>query len=152
MGKESLSIWQQVLSMHREWSNFIVLTRSNTFVCWEGQLQPLNQIYTVHVCLTRKRVHNNGIRTIPTVIVIKPELRRRSEESNSPIPHIYKNQNDPQLPLLCLYDPDKFEWNSNLKVAKTVIPWTIDWLACYEGWLATGEWAGGGRHPTPDEN
>ena len=28
----------------------------------------------------------------------------------------------------------------------TIVPWTIDWLACYEGWLATGEWAGGGIH------
>ena len=31
-------------------------------------------------------------------------------------------------------------------VARIIVPWTIDWLACYEGWLATGEWTGGGRH------
>ena len=35
-------------------------------------------------------------------------------------------------------------------VADTTIPWAIDWLACYEGWLATGEWAGGGVHPTKE--
>ena len=51
------------------------------------------------------------------------------------------------MPFLCLYDPDAGEWHPGMSIARTIIPWTIDWLACYEGWLATGEWTGGGHHP-----
>jgi len=37
-------------------------------------------------------------------------------------------------------------------IALTTVPWAADWLACYEGWLATGRWHGGGRHArTPEE-
>jgi len=56
----------------------------------------------------------------------------------------------PERPILCLYDPATNEWSPDKAIAKTIIPWTIDWLACYEGWLATGEWTGGGRHPTSE--
>ncbi|MYD87819.1 MAG: hypothetical protein F4018_15215 [Acidobacteria bacterium] len=28
-----------------------------------------------------------------------------------------------------------------------IVPWTSEWLACYEIWLATGKWLGGGTTP-----
>ncbi|ADJ23865.1 hypothetical protein Hden_2064 [Hyphomicrobium denitrificans ATCC 51888] len=31
-------------------------------------------------------------------------------------------------------------------LSETTVKWTIDWLACYDGWRATGKWAGSGRH------
>ena len=81
----------------------------------------------------------------PKVTVIQPRLHRREEEPDRPIPHHYVNKDDPELPLLCLFDPDAAEWDPSMSIATTIVPWTIDWLACYEGWLATGEWTGGGR-------
>lgn len=32
-------------------------------------------------------------------------------------------------------------------LAKTILPWTAEWLLHYEVWLVTGEWVGGGVHP-----
>lgn len=36
-----------------------------------------------------------------------------------------------------------------MHLSQTIVPWSADWLACYELWLMTGRWTGGGRHPTP---
>ena len=90
----------------------------------------------------------NGV-AVPDVevIVVNPLLRLRARNQGDPIPHHYLNRVDPHRPILCLYDPDAEEWCATDLVAETIIPWTVDWLACYEGWLATGRWAGGGRHP-----
>ena len=49
----------------------------------------------------------------------------------------------PEQPVLCLYDPLKREWRPVDAISDTIVPWTIDWLACYEVWLATGRWTGG---------
>ena len=143
-----LSTWKQTEQMQKNWSTFKVLQRTRWLVLWEGSLQPLCQTYTVQVLLQRNQNCNKADfpKTLPIVTVIEPLLRRRSEEPDSPIPHHYPNQDHPALPILCLYDPAAKEWHSGCSVARTIIPWTIDWLACYEGWLATGEWTGGGRH------
>ncbi len=139
-----LSTWKQTELMRKEWAMFKVLQRTRWLVNWKGLLQPLCQPYTVQVLLQRNQ-HPN-VQTPPRVIVTDPLLRQRSENPDDPIPHHYPNPNYPELPILCLFDPDIKEWNSSCSVARTIIPWTIDWLACYEGWLATGEWTGGGRH------
>ncbi|WP_258193290.1 hypothetical protein [Paraburkholderia sp. BL25I1N1] len=36
-----------------------------------------------------------------------------------------------------------------MKLADTHLAWTVEWLGYFEEWLVTGEWAGGGYHPTP---
>lgn len=124
-----------------------MLRRTRWEVLWEGPLRPLRQTYTIQVLLGREKNHNKSDRPqTPQVTVIDPLLRRRSEDQSDPIPHHYPNRSNHKLPILCLYDPADREWHSGLAVARTIIPWTIDWLACYEGWLATGEWTGGGRH------
>ncbi len=40
------------------------------------------------------------------------------------------------------YDPREAEWGPGHSIAETIIPWAVSWLACYEGWRATGEWTG----------
>ena len=62
------------------------------------------------------------------------------------MPHVYFDDLDLTLSPLCLFDPDKNEWTRNDLIALTTVHWAADWLACYEGWLATGRWYGGGRH------
>lgn len=142
-----MSTWEQVRLMRRIWPAFKVLHRTRWLVRWEGPLRPLSQTYTVQVLFQRRKNYNRSdTAPIPQVTVISPLLRRRPEDPSDPIPHHYPNRNFPELPILCLYDPDTREWHPRLPVADTIVPWTIDWLACYEGWLATGEWTGGGRH------
>lgn len=138
---------KQVKTMRKKWPMFKVLHFTRWEVLWEGSLCPLFQGYTVQVLFQYQKNYQefDPIQT-PKVTVMNPLLHRRVEDPSDPIPHHYPNRNNPKLPILCLYDPDAREWHPGLLVAKTVIPWTIDWLACYEGWLATGEWTGGGRH------
>ena len=142
-----LSTMKQVESVQKEWPMFMVLRRTRWEVLWEGSLCPLSQVYTVKVLFQRKKnYHKSDPILLPQVTVINPLLHQRLDDPSDPIPHHYPNRDNPNLPILCLHDPDTREWHPGLSIAKTIIPWTINWLACYEGWLATGEWTGGGRH------
>ena len=145
-----LTTWDQVNSMRRAWPGFRMVERKRDFVTWVGPLRPFCQTYTV--CVTYRRDPRRGMidDSLPRVTVTDPLLHRRDEAPNDPIPHHYRNTRRPECPFLCLYDPRAGEWRPAMSIAKTIVPWTIDWLACYEGWLATGEWTGGGRHPTSE--
>lgn len=145
----SLTISKQVELMRQRWPDFRVINRTGRLVQWEGWLRPLSQMYTVQIAFYRERKKGSAEHP-PDVTVIDPPLRRRTEKPEEPIPHHYQNRNCPERPFLCLYDPAAREWHPRKSIAHTIIPWTIDWLACYEGWLATGEWRGGGRHPTSE--
>lgn len=79
----------------------------------------------------------------PEVRVIEPDLFRQPGNADGILPHMYSPQRDPYM---CLFDPDQNEWNSSMSIARTIVPWALDWLACYELWQMTGEWRGGGRH------
>jgi len=143
----SLSIARQVDRMRVRWPGFRVVDRGRRFACWEGQLRPLSQRYRVLVSLLRGRCPGQHADLLwPNVWVVDPVLRCRAEDPHGQIPHVYPNPEDPDRPSLCLYDPETNEWHAGSVVANTIVPWTIDWLACYEGWRATGRWAGGGRH------
>lgn len=99
---------------------------------WKGLLTPtvLSKIYTVQVCYKLSKS--------PEVSVIDPNLETRNGENP---PHLYSGDR------LCLYLPQTNEWDKNMLLADTIIPWTSEWLFHYEVWLATGEWCGGGIHP-----
>ena len=86
------------------------------------------------------------LRQQPRVRVLAPVLKRRSGDPQGALPHVYWD--DAENPALCLFDPEAGEWTPMCLLAETTVPWTADWLACYEGWRATGLWAGGGRHAT----
>ena len=145
----SLKILKQVELMRKMYPGFRVLNRTSCFALWEGKLRPLSQEYTVQVAYWRKPKKGDEVcPRFPLVTVLNPLLRRREENPEEPFPHHYANRRCPEQPILCLHDPDTDEWHPRKSIAQTIIPWTIDWLACYEGWLATGEWTGGGRHPT----
>lgn len=144
-----LSIRKQVESMRRKWPRFRALVELSWAATWEGQIKPLSQPYNIHVSLCLG-CNLDGVRVLPhgpRVMAINPLLRRRASEPADPIPHHYPNRFCPEKPFLCLYDPAEDEWGFSDAIADTIVPWTVDWLACYEGWLATGEWTGGGRHP-----
>ena len=143
-----VSIRRQIECMQKIWPSFRILDRWNWYVAWEGQIKPLCQQYRIRITLSLG--HSvDYIRFLPhepRVTVVAPLLRHRASKPSEPIPHHYPNPSCPEKPILCLYDPALEEWRFSDEIADTIVPWAIDWLACYEGWLATGEWAGGGRH------
>ena len=63
------------------------------------------------------------------------------------LPHVY----DQSPTRLCLYLPGTGEWGAWMRLDQTAVPWTALWLLYFEGWLLTGEWLGGGLHPTARE-
>jgi hypothetical protein len=84
----------------------------------------------------------------PSVFVIAPDLNELSENE---IPHIYHSTIDAHFHsavCLCLYMKKYGEWNGEKIIADTVVPWVDLWLFFFEIWLATGEWDGGGEHPS----
>ena len=143
-----LSIKEQIDLMSKRWPQFKVSWPTKWFVSWEGVLCPLNKRYVIRVvyCLGANLGPVEISPKLPQVQVLSPVLEGRPEDPKEPIPHHYPNLGDPVHPILCLYDPRKGEWNPSDYIGETILPWVINWLACYEGWRATGEWTGGGNH------
>ena len=129
--------------MRAKWPEFRVKHRDKHHAAWEGELRPLHKTYTVGI-IFRVAPPGPGVPN-PVVMVLNPLLHGRNEMPDEAIPHVYGNPWHPLLPWLCLFHPptDRFDPRRH-SAADTVIPWTIEWLACYEGWLATGRWVGGG--------
>ena len=123
--------------MRAKWPEFRVKHRDKHQAAWEGELRPLHKTYTVGI-IFRVAPLGPGVPN-PVVMVLNPLLHGRNEMPDEAIPHVYGNPWSPLLPWLCLFHPptDKFDPRRH-SAADTVIPWTIEWLACYEGWLATG--------------
>lgn len=100
---------------------------------WVGMLQPspMSDCYKVRVLYKL-----NGS---PDVKVLEPPLQPKN---NQKAPHLYSGER------LCLYLPQVGEWTKGMLLSETIIPWASEWLLNYEIWLVTGEWCGGGVHPT----
>lgn len=98
---------------------------------WTGELQPseISRFYLVDLRYTPPR--------FPSVFVRRPRL---AIDADGHLPHINHNGS------LCLHEPD--QWSPSNPLAKTILPWTCEWLLHYEFWLATGEWCGSGGHHT----
>lgn len=63
-------------------------------------------------------------------------------------PHLYECQyygEGREKLQLCLYMPGTNEWNDEMLIADTFIPWATEWLYYYEIWRMTGKWLGGGH-------
>lgn len=41
---------------------------------------------------------------------------------------------------LCVYDPKRKEWNQQMFIAESFVPWVCTWLNTYEYWVITGVW------------
>lgn len=129
---------EQIASMKNTWPSLKLRGRRPDAVRWIGNLRPQFQTYKLEV------IHF----TIggPVVRILSPELTRLPGNEEGQLPHVYPPATDPTL---CLYDPCAEEWDHSMFISQTIVPWILDWIACYELWLMTGKWAGGGRHPEP---
>jgi hypothetical protein len=103
---------------------------------WRGHLRPspLSKQYEI-------AIRYSSSKCFPCVFVLNPKLQ---QFNGQPIPHRYGDGS------LCLFRPSKKEWNGTMRISDTILPWASLWLYYYEIWLATGEWLGGGEHPTTE--
>lgn len=100
---------------------------------------PLSSTYKIKL----KYVRNDGIQ----VYVIEPKPLALAEDKKK-LPHVYSTPEQ----RLCLYYPNRVEWNVGMLYIKTIIPWACEWLCHYEIWVCTGIWHGGGiNHETEAE-
>jgi hypothetical protein len=142
----SLSIDTQIEAMARLWPNFKLVRREGAAALWQGAVRPLLQTYQVGVFYRAPlMVERYSVRIVqPRVEILSPALRPRRGDAEGMLPHVYYGPDGEVT--LCMLDPDSSEWSPADLLAETTVPWITDWLAAYEGWRATGEWTGTGRH------
>ena len=136
----------QVDAMRTIWPALELVGRDSDSVEWRGPLRPLLQTY--RVCI-RYRVPAlieamDPRRLQPRVSVLAPALRPRRGDAEGSLPHVYYASDGTFT--LCLLDPEAGDWSPADLLAETTVGWTIEWLAAYEGWRATGSWTASGRH------
>ena len=114
--------------MRLMWPGFCCRGRGH----WIGKLRPLDfsESYDVRI--------DYRVGSKPKVWVLGLPSREKESESKR-IPHRFADGS------ICLYYGD--EWTADKPIARTLVPWLLEWLLFYEGWLVTGEWQGGGIHP-----
>lgn len=76
--------------------------------------------------------------------LLQPTIRELAGDRK--LPHVFRGVGDP----LCLFYAPAREWNSSMLIARTIVPWTCEWLFHFEAWLFTGKWDGGGVHHDPE--
>lgn len=122
----------------------------DSLAMWVGPLRPLQRTYIVTITYVAMFTIG-GMEVIgaflPVVRLVEPALKFEHPRTGRDVPHVYWDRASPERSKLCLYDPAANEWSPADFIADAIVPWACDWLACYEGWLATGDWTGGGRHP-----
>lgn len=133
----ALSLDEQRAVMKATWPKFSErgIDRQTQKIRWIGKCRPQFVTYTLEI--------RYQLWKCPKVRVLTPELVRMPDNPEGAIPHVYPPADDPTL---CLFDPAQHQWDPTLYIANTTVPWSYDWLACYELWLMTGRWTGGGRH------
>lgn len=148
-----ISIDSQIAAMTERWPAFHIVDKTDRSAIWEGVLDPVSRQYRVRLGYeVPLAIKNFSILNVqPRVQILSPQLEGHPEYNEGPIPHVYLNPTELSLPYLCLFDPFNAEWTPSDLLAETTVPWTSRYLYFYEGWLLTGKWSGGGRHPTQEE-
>lgn len=148
-----LSIQQEIAEVQRRWPGFRVTGRCGRIACWRGILSPIQRPYEIRITygLQLRIADYHLLNWIPRVEIISPNIHPYHPVTGEPLPHVYVMPTVKQYAVLCLYDPDDNEWEPGRPIAHTIVHWAAQWIACYEIWLATGRWTGGGRHDVENE-
>lgn len=129
--------------------NFIMVDFPDSEVCiregvlyWHGKVKPTSVSKEYYLKLEYR------MGKYPKAWLIKEVL---DEKTAYYIPHHYAVDVKEGTIELCLFKPKMKEWMKHYPLSKTIIPWAIEWIYYYEIWQITGEWKGGGDHPTPKD-
>ena len=102
------------------------IARSKLF--WKCRLQP-QSITATYLIQVEYRLGRK-----PVVYVSEGKLA--CEKDLNIIPHHFEVFDDGRVHV-CL---DKYDWNSNMLLAESIVPWAMEWAIYYEIWLVTGVW------------
>ena len=72
----------------------------------------------------------------PRAVLLSPELQQKDGK----YPHHIYEMDKNGYASLCVYCPFLDEWDEDMSIATSFIPWVSTWLNTYEYWLITGEW------------
>lgn len=141
-----MTIDAQIADMFSVWPELKFVGREGASAVWRGPVRPLLQTFHVEIAYRAPVVIERlDVRILqPRVRVLSPPLRRRPGDAEGFLPHVYYSPDGDVT--LCMLDPDADDWSPADSLAQTTVPWIIEWLAAYEGWRATGQWAASGRH------
>jgi hypothetical protein len=137
-GEPVLTAAQQAFCLRASFPSGVLTLRCNC-LSWCGIVRPTVLSEDYHVLVTYAVGH------FPVVRVLSPALLTRDEGR---LPHYFREGS------LCLHE--RHEWGPSMRLVDTTLPWTVEWLAHYELWQATGRWYGDGDeqgrqlHGSPD--
>jgi hypothetical protein len=134
-GARPLNLAVQANAIRSGWPGFnVIATPCRLVATGAMKPSPLSRTYAVRV--------EYVLAEAPKTFVETPKLTRRADAPDDEIPHTYDAQIiGKERP--CTFFPPA-DWNSTLKLSRTVLPWLASWLVDYELWHATGVWSGGG--------
>lgn len=104
--------------------------KDSMFVC-VLDIQPSSESQVYRIKITYKL--SDGA---PKAWLISPPLQKY--EGKYPH-HKYGKDNNGNYQL-CVYYPKYKEWNKQMYIANSFVPWVCTWLSTYEYWLVTGNW------------
>ena len=128
------TIAEQLATMRSKCPQFETVFTAHSSLKVTGALQPTSRSVTYNFIL------KYNLTDKPRIKIVSPELIKN--EKGEDAEHLYPNG------YLCLYQPKYREFTRTDLLTDTIIPWTSLWLYHYEVWHLTGEWLGGGEHPT----
>lgn len=140
---------RQIEAMRLRWPAWRVLERGADRALWHGRFEPTTVTYDVNMYYRAPHALESGTTSSVQPRVTVQGLNLSSLHELVESPHIYVHPSRNRPPELCLFDPAarSVEWSAGDLLADTTVHWVGQWLIFYEGWLATGQWYGGGRHP-----
>lgn len=124
-----ISLFQQYSAINRQYGNIIESKFEKNEIVLKLKIRPTEESEEYLVRISYK------LHGAPKVILLEPEMKLYNGKRPH---HIYGLENG--RPILCLYYPKLREWNKNLYIADTIIPWISTWLFAYEYWQITGQW------------
>lgn len=148
------SVEDQDAAIRRDFPEFRLIAGVEWMGVWEGPVRPISKTYCLRIVFFRRRLFEGWSleNSYVSVFVVEPVIGAEAIKEERLLPHVYWNEQRPEYPYLCLYDPEEMTWTPELLIAATIIPWALQWLFFYEYWQITGEFKGPGRHPERRRN
>lgn len=128
----ALNLCKQMAALKRAFPDSNAVVKRNKLQ-WISRLtpSPLSETYRIRL--------EYSLEKSPKVFVEEPPI---TEPEGRRLEHRFPDGS------LCLYVPGVGEWQPEMLLVETIVPWTSEWLFHYELWLLTGEWYGGGIAPS----
>ena len=136
--QQPISLAVQSLALNKKYKSLIdcCFVKNGSLSCIM-RIKPSENSETYRVLIKYKLSLHRG-EYYPQVWLLDPAMKKR--EGKYP-KHIYASRADALgHQCLCLFYPDYNEWNRNMLISDTFVPWISAWLNTYEYWLITGKW------------